>query len=213
MKRKLVSVVLTIITIIGLTGACFANSKGEPKFEDVKKDDWFYNAVKFTYENDIIKGYNDKTFAPNDNLTRGMMVTILYRMDGAEANDGKSKFADVDSKEWYAAPIKWAVENGIVHGYANTNNFGPNDNIIRQDLAGILGNYASYKGKYATLNKGLNDFSDYKAVDEYAVSSMKWAVSVGVITGNADKTLNPKGNATRAEVAAMMEKYCKKVGR
>jgi hypothetical protein len=182
-------------------------------FKDVSVNDWYYNAVKYTYFNKIISGYNSTTFAPNDKVTRGMIVTILYRMEGSPNNDGKSRFTDVNSSEWYAKAVKWAVNNGIVHGYDGTNRFGPNDNIIRQDLAGILRNYAKYKKKNVNVTADLTKFKDYKKVDSYANASVQWAVGKGVITGNTDGTLAPKGNATRAEAAAMIQKYCNKVGR
>ena len=182
-------------------------------FKDVQAGAWYYNAVRYVYQNNIVKGYNATTFAPEDKLTRGMMVTLLYRMEGSPNNNGKSRFTDVNSSEWYAKAVKWAVDNGIVHGYDGTTKFGPNDNIIRQDLAGILRNYARYKGKDITPTGDLTKFSDNNKVDSYAQTSIKWAVGKGVITGNADGTLNPKGNATRAEAAAMLQKYCNRVGR
>ena len=195
------------------TTICYITVKEWNQFKDVKSSDWFYNAVKYTYKNNIIKGYSDTIFAPNDKLTRGMIVTILYRMEGSPSNNGVSKFSDVDSKEYYAKAVKWAVDNGIIHGYGGTNKFGPNDNILRQDLAGILRNYAKYKKKNVNVTSDLSKFKDYKKIDSYANSSMQWAVGKGVITGNTDGTLNPKGNATRAEAAAMIKKYCDKIGR
>ena len=183
-------------------------------FSDVYSTDWFYNAVKFAYTNKMMSGYADnKTFGPNDKLTRGMMVTILYKMEGSPVISGKSKFSDVKSTEYYAKAVKWATDKGIVHGYSGTNKFGPNDNIIRQDLAGILRNYAKYKNKNINITSSLKKFKDYKKIDSYANASMQWAVGKGVITGNSDGTLNPKGTATRAEAAAMIQKYCNKVGK
>ena len=182
-------------------------------FYDVSKDAWYFNAVKYTYNNKIISGYSKTEFAPNDMLTRGMIVTILYRMEGSPNNDGKSEFSDVETNAWYSKAIKWAVRNEIVHGYGGTNNFGPKDNILRQDLAGILRNYANYKNKNVKVSSDLSKFSDSKNISGYAKASMKWAVGKGVITGNKNGTLNPKGNATRAEAAAMIQKYCEKVGR
>ena len=182
-------------------------------FKDVSVNDWYYNAVKYTYLNKTISGYNGTTFAPNDKVTRGMMVTILYKMEGSPAVSGNSKFSDVGSTEYYAKAVKWATDKGIVHGYGGTNKFGPNDNIIRQDLAGILRNYAKYKKKNVNVTTSLTKYKDYKKIDSYANASMQWAVGKGVITGNKDGTLNPKGNATRAEAAAMIQKYCNKVGR
>ncbi len=187
-------------------------SKNIP-FVDVASKSWYFNAVEYAYDNKIISGYNDYTFAPDDKLTRGMIVTMLYKMEGSPNNDGKSKFTDVAPKEYYAKAIKWAVEKDIVHGYNNSDKFGPNDYVLRQDLAGILRNYASYKKKNVGVTTDLSKYSDYKKIDKYANQSMQWAVGKGVITGNANGTLAPKGNATRAEAAAMIQKYCQKVGR
>lgn len=186
--------------------------KIEP-FNDVFEDDWYANCVKYVYNNGIIKGYNSNTFAPNDKLTRGMLVTVLYRMEGSPKNDGKSSFLDVDSNEWYSQAVKWAKTNGIVHGYGNTNNFGPNDNVKREDMVVILQNYAQYKKKNTQITSNLSKFKDYKNVDDYANSAIQWAVGKGVITGNDDGTLNPQETATRAEAAAVMQKYCNKVGK
>ena len=113
-------------------------------FEDVYIDDWYSSAVEYSYKNGIIKGYNDTTFAPNDKLTRGMLVTILYRMEGERAIQGEPKFPDVkDSKQYYFKAVKWATDNNIVSGY-DTGYFGPNDNITREQLAVILNKYAKY---------------------------------------------------------------------
>ena len=187
-------------------------SRGIP-YTDVASNAWYYNAVKYVYNNKIVSGYNAYTYGPEDKLTRGMIVTILYRMEGSPNNNGQSKFSDVKSTEYYAKAVKWATDKGIVHGYGGTNKFGPNDNIIRQDLAGILRNYAKYKGKNVNVTSDLTKFKDYKKVDSYAKTAVQWAVGKGVITGNSDGTLNPKGNASRAEAAAMIQKYCNKVGR
>ena len=182
-------------------------------FKDVKKGDWFYNAVEYVYTNNIIKGYDTTTFAPNDQLTRGMMVTILHRMEGSPAVSGNTKFSDVqNSKYYYYNAVKWASDKGIVTGYDN-GKFGPDDNITREQLAVILCKYAKYKGKNITQTNDLRAFSDRSKVSKYALAQMKWAVGSGVITGNKDKTLKPQGNATRAEVSAMLEKYCRKIGR
>lgn len=183
------------------------------QFKDVKSTDWFYNAVKYTYKNGLIMGYDSTTFAPYDKATRGMIVTILYRMEGSPSNNGISKFTDVDSNEWYANAIKWASDAGIIHGYEGTNKFGPADTILRQDLAVILRNYAKYKKKNMNVTANLSKYSDYKKVDSYANAAMQWAVGTGVITGNDDGTLTPQGVATRAEAVAMIQKYCQRVGR
>lgn len=182
-------------------------------FKDISKNDWYYDAVKYAYNNKMISGYNTTTFAPNDKLTRGMIVTILYRMEGSPKNDGKSDFTDVNLNQYYAKAVKWASNAGVIHGYAKTKKFGPNNNILRQDLVSILRNYAKYKEKNVNVSSNLSKFSDYREIDDYANASMRWAVSKGVITGNKNRTLSPKGYATRAESAAMIQKYCQNVGR
>lgn len=186
-------------------------TKPEMKFKDLTEK-WYVDAVKYSFENNIIKGYNEETFAPNDKLTRGMVVTILYRMEGEPKVSGTSKFSDVKGG-YYKDAIKWASDNKVVNGYKNTNKFGPDDNVTREDLAVILSNYAKFKGKDMTKSNDLKAFSDANKVSGYAETSVKWAVGTGVITGNADKTLKPQGTATRAEAAAMFQKYCVNVGK
>lgn len=182
-------------------------------FTDVAPNAWYYNAAKYCSQNNIIKGTSKTTFAPETKLSRGMVVTILYRMEGEQAVNGAPKFPDVqDSNQYYYKAVKWATDNKIVNGYSN-GNFGPEDNVLRQDLAIMLYNYAKLKGKDIAKTNDLNDFKDKDNVADYALNQVKWAVGSGVITGNSDKTLNPAGTATRAEAGAMFEKYCKRVGR
>ncbi len=176
-------------------------------FSDVKSTNWFYNAVKYTVTNKMILGYNSTKFAPNDNITRGMVVTILHRMEGYPKPTIKNKFSDVSSSQYYYNAIVWATEKGIVHGYEN-GTFGPDKNITRQDLAGILRNYAQYKGKNVSIKSDLSKFSDGSKVSSYALTAMQWAVGTGVITGNNNgESLTPHGTATRAEFAGMLHKY------
>ena len=200
----------TIINSFKIKDTVKTSNNGIP-FTDVPSTAWYANAVKYTFNNKIISGYNNYTFAPNDKLSRAMIVTNLYRMEGSPNNDGKSSFSDVASNTWYSKAINWAQSNKIVNGYGGTNKFGPNDNVTRQDLAGILRNYARYKNKDITPTGDLTKYKDYKNISSWAVASMKWAVGKGVITGNTDGTLKPKGTATRAEAAAMIQKYCNKI--
>ena len=178
-------------------------------FTDVKKTDWYYTAVQYNYHNMMIRGLNDTTFAPNQTLTRAMLVTILHRMEGMPYVPGLSKFADVqDTSAYYYVAVKWATQNGIVSGY-NNGKFGPNDPITREQLAVILNNYCRYKGKYKAVTADLSKFKDADKISDYAIWGMNWAVGSGVITGNATEgTLNPQGTATRAEAASMLYKYC-----
>ena len=185
----------------------------ELPFKDINVDHWAYSAVKYTYNNKIVSGYNATTFAPNDKVTRAMFVTMLYNMNGKPAVKSKtSKFKDIkDTKAWYYNAVLWASNNGVVNGYAN-GNFGPNDNITREQLAVMLCNYAKYKKKDVSKQGNITTFKDYKKVSSWATKQVKWAVGVGVITGS-NGNINPKGNATRAETASMIYKYCTKVGR
>ena len=187
-------------------------SKGIP-FTDVSSKAWSYSAVKYAYENNIISGYNSYTFAPSDKVTRGMFVTMLYKLAGKPAlKSNTSKFSDVkNSKAWYYNAVLWASQNNIVSGYSN-GKFGPNDNITREQLAVILNKYAKYKKKNTSQTNNLNSFSDKSKVSSWALNQVKWAVGAGVITGSNGK-LNPKGSATREETASMIYKYCTKVGK
>ena len=185
--------------------------KGNTPFNDIYIDDWYHDAVKYTYENGIISGYNNTTFAPADNLTRAMLVTILHRMESAPYVAGVSKYPDVqDTTKYYYVAVKWATKNGIIHGYDN-GNFGPNDPITREQLAVILKQYTEYKGKYKKQTVNLNSFADGSKVSDFAETGMQWAVGVKVIEGTKENTIKPKDTATRAEVAAMLYKYCTRV--
>ena len=182
--------------------------KPEIPFTDVPKDVWYYNAVKYNFENKMILGTTDTTFEPEKNLTRGMLVTILHRMEGAPYEPGTSKFPDVqNTKEYYYVAVKWATAKNIVSGYEN-GNFGPNDPITREQLAVMLNKYCRYKGKYKAQVGDLSKFKDGSKVSNFAIWEMKWAVGSGVITGTGEKMLNPQGVVSRAQAAAMLHKYC-----
>ena len=184
----------------------------ELPFKDVNVDNWYYTAVKYVYNNKIMNGLSSTKYGPNEKLSRAMMATILYNMSGSPKVSGTSPFKDVkDSKKWYYKAVLWASKNNIVSGYKN-GNFGPSDNITREQVAVMLYKYAKYRGKNVSKLGNITTFSDYKNVASYATTQMKWAVGTGVITGSNNK-LNPKGNATRAEAASMIYKYCSKVGK
>ena len=179
-------------------------------FEDVDSDEWYYSAIKYSYNNKIIMGYNSTTFAPNDNITRGMLVTILYRMEGSPKVSTTSKFPDVkDSSMYYYKAVNWAASNKIVSGY-DTGKFGPDDNITREQLAVILWKYSKYKGKDKDVTADFTKFSDSFKISDYAKKGMNWALGVGVMHGSNGKLL-PQGTATRAEAAAMLINYSKVV--
>ena len=188
----------------------------EAFYTDVKTTDWYYSAVKYCKDKGIILGTTETTYNPNTKLTRGMLVTILHRMEGKPEPKTQNKFKDVYKALYYYDAVVWATEKGIVHGYGDGSTFGPDDAITREDLAVILRNYAQYKGKNVNVATDLGaNFSDGTKVSTHAKTAMQWAVGTGVITGNdttsGKKTLTPQGTATRAEVASMIYKYCTKV--
>lgn len=184
-------------------------------FKDVATSSWYNSAVEYTYKNDIIKGYNQNTFGPNDKVTRAMFITMLYNMSqNPSIKNFNSKFKDVkysQNTSWYYYAVIWASENNIVSGYSN-NNFGPNDPITREQLAVILKNYCNYKGKVKSVKADYSKLSDSNRISKYAKTSMDWAVGSKIITGDNGK-IKPQGNATRAEVASMIYKYCINIGK
>ena len=182
-------------------------------FKDVSRDVWYYNSVKYCYENGIIMGTTDTTFSPNTNVTRGNLVTILWRMEGSPKVSGDISFPDVKTSDYYYEAVKWAEKTGVVHGY-DTGKFGPNNYISREQLATILNNYAKYKKKDTSKKADLSTFTDNKKISSYAKEGVAWAVGNKVMSGKNEGTrVDPQGKATRAEAAAMIQNYCYNVGR
>ncbi len=178
-------------------------------FNDVTEDAWYYSAVKYVYENNIIKGYTNGNFGPNDNLTRAMLVTILHRMEKEPSVTTSNNFPDVGNT-WYTNAINWASDKKIVMGYGD-GTFKPNNNITRQDLMVILYRYAKYKGKNISTDADITNYPDYNKIDNYAKEAMKWAIGKKILYGNNSGLLDPKGNATRAQVAVIIERYMKNI--
>ena len=147
----------------------------ELPFEDVATDAWYYEAIKYTYKNGILQGATETEFRPDKNITRGMIVTILWRMDGEPTVTSGKDFPDVSIKQYYGNAVKWASAKNIVNGY-NNGNFGPNDNITREQLAVILNNYAKYKGKNVNKTADISKYNDWYKITGYARPAMNWAV-------------------------------------
>ena len=153
-----------------------------------------------------MKGVTDTTFAPNENLTRAMLVTVLYRAEGEPATNRSIPFSDIDMGAYYANAVSWAKQNGIVNGVSE-NEFAPDESITREQIAAIMMRYAVYKGlDTVTLEENLH-FADADEISEYAVSSMNWAFGAELINGKSESLLAPKDKATRAEVAAILHRY------
>ena len=175
-------------------------------FTDVKSTDWFFDSVKYVADNKLMNGVSETEFAPNNTLTRAMLVTVLYRNAGELATNRSIPFADVDMGAYYANAVSWAKQNGIVSGVTE-NEFAPDTNITREQIATIIFRYAQYKGMDAvTLEENLH-FTDADEISEYAVSAMNWAVGTGLMKGKSTTTINPKDNATRAEIAAILQRF------
>ena len=172
-------------------------------FKDVYTDDWYYSVAKECYETGLINGTSATTFSPMQEMTRAMVVTILWRMEGQPSVTFNNKFSDVSSKQWYATSISWAEKAGVVHGYGD-GTFKPDAAVTREQVAVMLANYATYKGVYEPGTKKLNTYPDGSQVSNWAQSGMKWALTNGIISGNGEGYLRPKKSATRAEGAAML---------
>ena len=179
-------------------------------FTDVSGSDWFYAPVKYVYDQKLMVGVADDQFGPYTQTTRGMIVTMLWRMAGEPQAQTAADFMDVAAGDWYAKAIDWAAEKGIVNGYGN-GAFGPNDPITREQLAAIFCNYAKANGKNVSARADLSAYSDQPS--EWAESAMQWAVAEKLISGKGNGVLDPTGQATRAEAAAILMRYVTTFGK
>ena len=183
----------------------------EMPFVDVAENAWYYSSVAYAYSNGLMQGTAADKFSPDVTTTRAMIVTILYNLEGKPAAS-TSKFEDVAAGAWYAAPVAWAAEKGIVTGY-DADTFGPQDAITREQLATILYRYAQFKG-YDTDAKKSDAFLAFKDADTisaYSYEAMQWAVETGLINGMTADTLAPAGNATRAQAAKILMMFCQNI--
>ena len=178
-------------------------------FTDVSEKDWFYNDAMFVYKNGLMLGTSKTLFGPHGTVTRGMMATILWRMEGSLAPKGENSFTDVEAGRWYADAITWTAENGIFAGYSK-DKFGPDDPITREQLTAIFYRYADYKGYKLTVTENLDKFEDADKITDYAKMVMQWAVGNGLIKGKSENLLDPQGTATRAEISAMLHRFIEK---
>ena len=182
---------------------------GANPFTDVSEKDWFYGDVMFVYENGLMLGTSKTLFSPHRTATRGMMATILWRMEGSPVPKGKNSFTDVEAGKWYADAITWTAENSIFAGYGK-DKFGPDDPITREQLAAIFYRYTDYKGYDLTVKGNLDKFKDADKITDYAKTAMQWAVGSGLVKGKSGNLLDPQGTATRAEIAAMLHRFIEK---
>ena len=179
-------------------------------FSDVTESDWFYDAVTYAYENGLMDGVGTGLFAPNSETTRAQLVTILYRLAGQPAPSGDSGFSDVETGIWYTDAVAWAAQNGIVNGVSDTQ-FAPGDDITREQLAVILYRYATYQGYDVSQRADLSGFVDAGTISTYAQEALSWANAQGLVLGFEDDSLRPQGTATRAQIAAVLMRFCQTV--
>lgn len=196
---------------VGVSYVKATETPSETKFNDVSANDWFASAVDYVTGKGMMNGTADNTFSPKANTTRGMVVTVLYRLEN-QPSTSVASFTDVASGAYYANAVAWANANGIVSGYGS-GKFGPNDKVTREQLAAILYRYAQYKKYDVSVGEDTNilSYDDTQSISSYAIPAIQWACGAGVVTGKSGSKLDPKGNATRAEVAAMLMRFCENV--
>ena len=174
-------------------------------FTDVNDNDWFYDVVLYAYDNGLMTGVSATEFAPNQTTTRGMIVSMLARLEGVTSAEDAG-FADVAANDWYATAVNWAASVGVVNGYED-NTFRPNAPITREQMAAILYNYADYKGYDVSARADLSDYADAADVSSWAEDVLAWANAEGLINGMTATTIDPQGATTRAQTAAMFERF------
>ena len=186
----------------------------EPSFDDVLPGHWAYEAVEYVNGKGLMSGVGGGSFSPGQPTTRGMLVTILYRMEGEPEyeNTGTIRFTDVNDDAWYAKGVYWAAENGIVKGVGD-GRYLPEDPVTREQMAAIFHRYAGYKGYDVTAQGDLSAFTDAASVGDWAREALIWAVDKELINGMGDGTVNPRGTATRAQTAAILMRFCETVAK
>ena len=185
-------------------GSCTIDIKYNAKpFEDVMPYDWFNSAVVFASSHELFQGVAEGVFAPNMPMTRGMLVTVLWRLENKPEDFAANNFPDVLDGTWYTEAVEWASKNGIVLGYSN-GTFQPDRNITRQEMAAMLYRYMNYLGYDMSARGDLSKFADADQVGSWALENVQWANGAGIITGKTGNLIDPLGNATRAEVATML---------
>lgn len=176
-------------------------------YADVPSHSWYYDAVQFVAERGLMSGTAATRFSPDEITDRAMLVTILWRQAGRPSSGTQARFQDVDPFQWYGSAVHWAASNYLVNGY-DSNTFGPEDTITREQLAAILYRYAQYKGLSVSATGNLNQYTDAGQISAYAKTAFQWICSRGIMQGTSATTLSPTESATRAQVAAILMRFC-----
>lgn len=186
-------------------------------FDDVKSDDWYYNDVKYMVDSGLMAGTSENEFSPETKMTRGMIATVIWRLENAPTAGIEDGFLDVDAEKWYSGAISWAKQNQIMNGYSNEI-FGPDDNITREEVVLVLYNYVNFMAKKQDAegadentgglsNTALEGFKDKEKVSSWAKEAMEFAVKNGIIKGKPGELLDPQGECTRAELSAILKRF------
>lgn len=181
-------------------------------FADVPEKHWAQEAIHYIYSKDLMRGVDDNQFAPEAEVNRAMLVTMLYRLEGTPTATTSNSFADVADNSWYTESILWASANHLVSGYGK-NQFGPEDGITREQLAVVLLRYSQYKNYDTSKTADLSRFADGEQISSWAAPALAWANAEGLITGRGKTTMAPQGTVTRAEAAAILMRYMQTVAK
>ena len=195
-----------------LNSRIVATFTGAMLFLDVRREDWFYSDVRYVVEHGLFHGTTQDLFSPNAPMTRGMLVTVLYRLAGSPKAAENSGFADVAAGKYYADAVAWAAESGIVSGVSD-GCFAPDSRVTREQLAAILYRYARDKRYDTGRTANLTGFADYEQISGYAAEALGWANAEGLVSGRSKTALSPQGQATRAEVAAILHRFAENVAK
>lgn len=195
----LAAALLVVCLVLPITAA-------DHPFTDVSENAWYADNVQFVYEKGLMAGTAADKFSPETKMNRAMLVTVLYRMDGSHAASGTTPFTDIQTKEYYYPALVWAYGNGIINGTA-PDKFSPEAPITREMMVTIFYRYAQFKGLDVSKTDNLSKYTDAVKISNYAKTPFAWAVAAGVIFGNSATTLNPLGTATRAECAAILQRF------
>lgn len=204
--QRFAAMALALCMVVGLLPATALAQDGDMPFQDVAASAWYYDAVQYAYDNELMVGTSNVEFSPNATLTRAMLVTILYRLAGRPAVVGKAAFQDVPAGSWYADAITWAEQNQIVAGYSGSC-FAPDEPVTREQLVAMQYRYAKLKGRDVSARADLSSFQDAADTSAWAQDAMRWAVAEQVIYGKTDSSLEPAGLGTRAEAAAIIMRF------
>lgn len=207
--KRLASNIATITVVHGTK----AEEPWVNPFRDVTESDWFYDDVRFANQNGLFNGVEKDLFAPEEPMTRGMLVTVLWRLDGETAPKTATTFTDVDVNAYYADAVAWAAESGVVNGIGG-GRFDPEGNVTREQIAAILFRYASLKGVDTAARADLTAFPDAEKASAYARDALSWAVAAELVKGTKEGStiyLDPQGSATRAQVAAILSRYAQNI--